>query len=155
MSDVKAIGSLNSASAVSTLVSSSSIKGPSVIAQAANANKSTSSISGLGLLFSNLQQLQANNPDQFKQVLNQIIAQLQQEAQAHGQTADGQFLTSLANKLQNVANGGQFASVQPKIHQHHAGKIYQVGNQPAAPRDAIRAGEAVSRAIRAVDGNGI
>ena len=133
MSDVKAIGSLNSASAATALVSSASTKGPSGIAQAVNANKSTASISGLGLLFSNLEQLQARNPDQFKQVLSQIIAQLQQAAQAQGQTADGQFLTSLANKLQNVANGGQFAAVQPKVHHHRGGKIYQIGNAPATP----------------------
>jgi hypothetical protein len=132
MGDVNAIGSLNSVSAAATLVSSASTKGPSGLAQAATSgNKSTASISGLGLLLSNLEQLQTRNPDQFKQALSQVITQLQQAAQAHGQTADGQFLTSLANKLQNVANGGQFATIQPKIRHHHAGNLYQGGNAPA------------------------
>jgi hypothetical protein len=69
-------------------------------------------ISGPGKLFSELQQLQSQNPTQFKQVTGQIAAQLQ--AAAH-QTTGGQasFLTTLASDFQTASSTGNVAALRP------------------------------------------
>jgi hypothetical protein len=53
-----------------------------------------------------LQQLQTHNPAEFQQVVSQIASQLQSAAKpTQGQQSN--FLSNLATKFQNVANGGQ------------------------------------------------
>jgi hypothetical protein len=101
--------------------------------------QSSASFSPLGSLLSNLQQLQAQNPAQFNQVVTQIAGQLQAAAQQQGQTPAGQFLATLADKFQNIANGGDLSQLQPQHHHHHAHRAY-TGNQT----DSLAAGASVS-----------
>ena len=74
--------------------------------------QSSATISGPGQLLSDLEQLQAQNPAEFKQVVTQIASQLQAAAQQQGQTPQGQFLSKLASEFQNVANGGSLSQLQ-------------------------------------------
>jgi len=90
--------------------------------------RSSASFSPLGSLLSNLQQLQAQNPTQFNQVVTQTAGQLQAAAQRQGQTPAGQFLATLADKFQNIADGGDLSQLQPQHHHHHAHRAY-AGNQ--------------------------
>ena len=65
--------------------------------------------------------MQTQNPAQFQQVVTQIASQLQTAAQQAGsdQTPQGQFLSALAQKFQNVANGGSLSQLQPSQSHHH------------------------------------
>jgi hypothetical protein len=93
-------------------------------------NQISTTISGPGQLFSNLQQLQAQDPAKFQQVVSDIASQLQAASkQAQGPQSD--FLSNLAAKFQNVANGGSLSQLLPGQHQHlhHAHKAYGEGAQ--------------------------
>jgi len=68
-------------------------------------DQSSASISGLGQLFSNLQQLQNQNPNQFVQVIDEVICMLIHEAQQQIGSAS-QYLTSLANSFQQASPAG-------------------------------------------------
>lgn len=73
---------------------------------------SSVSISGLGQLFSALQQLQIQNPSQFSQIVAQVISSLRSEAQQ--QTGDAsQYLTNLANAFQQAAVSCSLPLVYP------------------------------------------
>ncbi|HLJ93761.1 MAG TPA: hypothetical protein VKU02_11285 [Gemmataceae bacterium] len=100
---------------------------------------SSASISGVGQLLGSLQQLQAQNPSQFQQVVAQIANQLQTAAQQQGQTREGQFLSNLASKFENVANGGSLSQLESHHHGHHAHQTYNSNGQSvsaAAPNNA-------------------
>jgi hypothetical protein len=99
-------------------------------------------ISGPGQLYNNLQQLQQKDPDKFKQVVTDIANQLQTAAQQAGQNPAGQFLSNLADKFQNVANGGDLSQLQPHHHHHHAHGTYNQSGQPVpqAPSTTAPAG---------------
>jgi len=60
---------------------------------------------------SKLQQLQQQDPTQFKQVAGQLATSLQQVAQQSGD--DNGFLSQLANGLQQAAQTGQMPTFQP------------------------------------------
>lgn len=90
----------------------------------AGTGQDSASISGPGQLYGNLQKLLAKDPDKFKQVVTQIANQLQSAAQQEGQDPVGQFLSKLADKFQNVANGGDLSRLQPHRHGHHAHQTY-------------------------------
>ena len=80
----------------------------------------SSSISQSGQLFSALQNLQTSDPTKFKQLMTDEAAKLQSAAaQAGSSTSQGQALTSLAQKFQDVANGGSLSELQPVAHHHH------------------------------------
>jgi hypothetical protein len=90
---------------------------------AGGSNQSTVTISPPGQLLSDLQQLQAQNPAQFTQVVSQIAGQLQAAAQ-QTQGPQSSLLSSLAAKFQNVAQGGSLSQLQPQQghhHHHHGG----------------------------------
>jgi hypothetical protein len=76
--------------------------------------QSSASISGLGQLFSNLQQLETQNPTQFTQMVSQIASDLQTASQTQTGTAS-QFLSQLANTLQEAATTGNM----PQLQHHH------------------------------------
>jgi hypothetical protein len=78
----------------------------------------STSISGPGQLFSDLQQLQAQNPAAFQQVTSQIATQLQAAAQ-QTQGPQSDYLSNLAAKFQNISSGGSLSQLQPKHHHHH------------------------------------
>jgi hypothetical protein len=95
----------------------------------------TASLSGPGQLLSALQQLQTQDPSQFSQVVGQIATQVQAAAQQQGQSGAGQFLTSLAGKLQNVATTGDLSQLESHHghHGHHAQGTYNSQGQAVAP----------------------
>ncbi len=70
-------------------------------------------ISGPGQLYGQLQQLQTQNPTQFKQVTGQIASQLET---ASTQSTGGQagFLANLASQFQTAAQTGDATSLQPQ-----------------------------------------
>jgi hypothetical protein len=95
--------------------------------------QSSATISGPGQLLSNLQQLQAQNPAKFQQVVSQIASQLQAAAQ-QTQGAQSTYLSNLAAQFQSVANGGSLSQlVQPQQqhhhHHHHAQQAYSQSGQ--------------------------
>jgi hypothetical protein len=106
------------------------VKGPSSsggatgAAGTSGAGQSTASISGPGQLLSNLQQLQAQNPASFQAVVTQIAGQLQAAAQ-QTQGPQSKFLSDLAARFQNVANGGPLSQLQPHRHHHHHSRAQQ------------------------------
>lgn len=89
----------------------------------------SASISPIGQLLSNLQQLQAQDPTKFQQVVGQIATELQTAAQQQtgnnnsiqqpGQTGTSNFLTQLAASFQSIANGGSLSQLQAQHHGHH------------------------------------
>ena len=93
----------------------------------------TAQISPSAQLMSMLQQLQQQNPGQFKQVVSSIATSLQkkaQQAQSNGDTADASRLNQLAAEFQKSVQTGQLPSVQDLqgaglgAHNHH----WQIGN---------------------------
>ncbi len=93
----------------------------------------TAQISPAAQFMSMLQQIQQQNPDQFKQVAAKIAAGLQkqaQQAQSTGDTTSATQLNQLAADFQNSAKTGQLPPVQDLqaaglgAHNHHR----QIGN---------------------------
>ena len=77
----------------------------------------SASISPMGALMAQLQQMSTSNPSQFQQVTASIAAQLQQAA-GQGGSANG-FLSNLADKFQTASQTGSMAPLEP--HGHHGG----------------------------------
>jgi hypothetical protein len=69
-------------------------------------------ISGPAQLYSQLQQLQSQNPTSFKQVTSEIASQLQ-AASAQATGGEAGFLANLASKFQTAANTGSASPLQP------------------------------------------
>jgi hypothetical protein len=104
---------------------------PSGLPGGASAPGSTSSsaiISGPGQLLSNLQELQTQDPTKFQQVTSQIAGQLQTAAQ-QTQGPQSTFLSNLATKFENVANGGSLSQLQSGHHHHHHHQTQQADSQ--------------------------
>ncbi|HZU38730.1 MAG TPA: hypothetical protein VFA18_22575 [Gemmataceae bacterium] len=89
--------------------------------QAATGDLNLAAISGPGQLYSNLQQLKAQSPAKFQQVVSAIASQLQSAAQQQGSTPTGQYLSQLASQFQNVAQNGDLSQLQLHHHGHHHG----------------------------------
>jgi|SRR5579883_375422 len=84
-------------------------------------------ISGPGQLFSQLQQLQTQDPTKLTQLLTTIASQIQDAAnQSTGNLAT--FLTNLANNFQTAATTGNLSSLLPH-HAHHASQPTGTYNQ--------------------------
>jgi hypothetical protein len=81
--------------------------------------RDSAAISGPGKLLSRLQQLQAQDPAKFKQVMTDISGKLQTAAgQATG--GQGQFLSGLASQFQAAASSGDLSGLRPqRAHGHH------------------------------------
>jgi len=83
------------------------------------------------MFLNELQQLQQQNPTQFKQVLSEVTSQLQQaasQASASGNTTQANNLTNLATTFQNAESGGPLPTAQQLQqaglvghHHHHHG----------------------------------
>lgn len=82
------------------------------------------SLSGQGQFLSKLQALQASNPQKFKTVLTQAANELQAAAKREGNTPRGRALADLAQKFQNVANGGDISQLQPTAPTNRVQKAY-------------------------------
>jgi hypothetical protein len=98
------------------------------IAGGSNAPQASAAISGPGELLSNLQQLQAQDPTKFQQVVSQIAGQLQTAAQ-QTQGPLSSFLSNLGASFQNVASGGNLSQLQPQQQHHHHHHAQQAYNQ--------------------------
>lgn len=120
----------------------------------------SASISPMGQLVSNLQQLQTQDPTKFQQVVGQIATELQTAAQQSGQTGPssstqqpGQagtsnFLTQLAASFKAIANGGSLSQLQAQHHHGHH-QMYDstgqsVSTTPTSPSTTSPAGSANS-----------
>jgi hypothetical protein len=86
--------------------------------QGAGVRQSSATISGPGQLLSDLQQLQAQDPTKFTQVVSDITSQLQAASQ-QAQGPQSNFLSNLSARFQSVASGGSLAQLQPHQHSHH------------------------------------
>ena len=115
----------------SILGNTSGGQGPGSILSKASSSGVSANISSLGQLLTNLQQLQAQNPAQFQQVLNKLVTQLQAAAKQQGQSSSGQPLSNLVQQLQNVANGASLS--QLKAHFHHDHQTYGSNGQSVPP----------------------
>src|SRR5271169_4780165 len=100
------------------------------VSPAATLQDSTSDISPMAQFLSNLQQMQQQNPDQFKQITANISAKLQQaatNAQSQGNSAWANQLNQLASQFQTASTTGQMPAVQSlqqagmSGHHHHGG----------------------------------
>jgi hypothetical protein len=114
----KRLQNVNGSSALTNLAGS---LGASGIAQ------TTAAISAPGQILSDLQQLQAQNPMKFQQVVGQITSQLQTASQK-AQGAQRNILSNLAGQFQNIAAGGSLAQLQPQ-QQHHHSRAHQAYSQ--------------------------
>lgn len=93
----------------------------------------SSNISPFAQLLSELQQLQAQNPTSFTQVVSQISSQLQSAAQQQGPGIQSTVLGNLANQFQNVATTGDLSRLQPHHHAHQGGgATYGSNGQPTS-----------------------
>jgi hypothetical protein len=77
-----------------------------------SSNGDSAQISGLAQLYGQLQQLQSQNPAQFKQVTSEIATQLQ-SASARATGSDASFLANLATKFQTASATGDASSLKP------------------------------------------
>ena len=100
------------------------------VSSAATLQDSTSDISPMAMFLSNLQQMQQQNTDQFKQVTASIANKLQQaakDAQSQGNSAWANELNQLASQFQTASTTGQMPTLQSlqqagmSGHHHHGG----------------------------------
>ena len=117
MSSISSLGSAANAFLLQAQYSSG-ITGAASGSSGAAGNPVSAIISEPGQLFSELQQLQAQDPAKLKQIASQIANQLQAAAQQPGSSGQASFLNKLAGEFQNVANGGDASQLKP--HHHHA-----------------------------------
>jgi hypothetical protein len=87
--------------------------------------QNSASISGLGQLLSNLQQVQTQNPGQFPQLVSQIAGALQSAAAVHTGGAS-QLLINLAGSFEKAATSGAL----PQLHQGTETHSYSKTGQP-------------------------
>jgi hypothetical protein len=120
---------------------SSATTGLTALTGSTSTGSSSATISGPGQLYSELQQLQSQNPTQFKQVVTEIASQLSQAASADGSTGQGNFLSTLAQKFQNVADGGSLSQLAPPSggsgHKH--AKAYADNSQSSSNSSELTA----------------
>ena len=109
MTTISALGSSNSlASLIQTNSTTSSTPTSSTLSTGA---ATQTHVSPLGELMSKLQQLQQQDPTQFKQVAGQLATSLQQASHQSGN--DDGVLSQLANGFQQAAQTGQMPTLQP------------------------------------------
>jgi hypothetical protein len=65
------------------------------------------------VLFSKLQQLQTSDPEKFKEVCSHIADELKSASEEQGDGFGSRMLADLAEKFQNVAEGGDLSQLQP------------------------------------------
>jgi hypothetical protein len=106
------INSVGSSNTLASLIQTNSTTGGSSSSATSSTGAATQThVSPLGELMSKLQQLQQQDPAQFKQVAGQLATSLQQAAQQSGDSNG--FLSQLANGLQQAAQTGQMPTFQP------------------------------------------
>jgi hypothetical protein len=113
---------------VGALVGGNAPGASGAVQQAVSTSGDSAHISGPGQLLGQLQQLQAQDPTKFKQLVSDIASQLQAAAQ---QTTGIQanFLSELAGKFQTAATTGNVSSLLPNHHGHHVHGTYNAQGQ--------------------------
>ena len=130
---MSSINGLGSAVSAFLMPQTQNPTGVGASSNAATIGQVSATISGPGQLFSELQQLQAQDPNKFQQVASQIAGQLQSAAQQQGTGNQADFLNKLAGQFNNVANGGDISQLKPHHHGHHGGhKTYNSSGQAVA-----------------------
>ncbi|MGH7972056.1 MAG: hypothetical protein ACREIC_25365 [Limisphaerales bacterium] len=89
------------------------------------------SISGPGQFFSQLQQLSAQNPADFKQVIAEMAQKLDTEAQQAGNSTDAQRLQSMAGRFEQASQTGDFSSLLPSNSDGSSSTAQAQGTQRA------------------------
>jgi len=91
----------------------------------------TDSVSGIGKLLSNLQDLATSDPAKFKQETADIAARL--KTAADGTTGDeSTYLKGLANQFQQASDTGDPSALAPKHHSNHSHSSSASSNSSAA-----------------------
>ncbi|HEX4809395.1 MAG TPA: hypothetical protein VH325_10720 [Bryobacteraceae bacterium] len=133
-----------------TTGNSSSSGGVSSISQSSDNGQ----LSPLAQLMSTLQQLQQSNPTEYKQVTQQVAANLQsagQTAQADGNSAAANQLNQLATDFTTASQSGQMPDLQNLAqaaggHHHHHGGSGASSNSSATSSSSSDASTSTSRA---------
>jgi hypothetical protein len=122
--NAQALSALQTLQALSSLNSSNGVSSATGI----GLTQTSASISGLGQLFSNLQQLETQNPTLFKQMASQVASELQSAAQQQTGSTN-QFLSNLVSTLQASATTDSLLQMQ---HHHHTqeAQSYNSSGQP-------------------------
>lgn len=150
-----AIGSNAASSLISLLEQANQTQGVSQLASAATGLGGSSSspsvggvgqdsatVSGPGQIFSQLQQLQSQDPTEFKQVVSTIASQLQTAAsQTTGNQS--QFLSTLASNFNTAATTGNLASLEPHHRGHEGHGTYNQAGQ-VTPTSSSTTGSSTS-----------
>jgi hypothetical protein len=102
--------------------------GSATVQQTGSVPGDSAQISGPGQLFSQLQQLQQQDPTKFQQLVSTIANQLQSASQ-QSTGIQANFLSELASKFQTAATTGNLTALQPSHHGHHAHGTYNAQGQ--------------------------
>ena len=73
----------------------------------------STSVSGPGKLFSELEQLSKSNPTEFKQITASISQQLNSAANSATNSGQASFLKQLATSFENASQSGNFSDLLP------------------------------------------
>lgn len=126
-----AMSALNS---IGGKTSTSSTSGSTALPQDASPQ-----LSPFAQLLNTLQEVQQNNPSEYKQVTQQIAANLQsasQTAQANGNTAQAQSLNTIANDFTNASTQDQLPNISDLAQAmgggHHHHHHYSQGSSSSA-----------------------
>jgi hypothetical protein len=133
------IGPVSNSNSLATLLQLNSTTGAGTASPTTSTGAAAQTqVSPLGELMSKLQQLQQQDPAQFKQVAGQLATSLQQAAQQSGNGNSG-FLSQLASGLQQAAQTGEMPTLQPPnatsnqsasgqaVHHHGSGHHHHSG----------------------------
>ena len=91
----------------------------------------STAISGPGQFFSQLQQMSTQNPAEFKQVMAQMAQKADSEAQTLGTSPQAQQLETMAGRVEQAAQTGDFASLLPQNASATNGAAQAPGTQAA------------------------
>jgi HSP90 family molecular chaperone len=98
----------------------------------------SATVSGPGQFFSQLQQLQSQDPTEFKQIASTIASQLQTAAsQTTGNQS--QFLSTLATNFNTAATTGNLTSLEPHHRSHEGHGTYNQAGQVTPTSSATTA----------------
>jgi hypothetical protein len=128
MSTVSGISSGSSSEAILQILEALATQLASGIGSVGSSSSQLSdsaTVSGPGQLISELESLKSSDPTKFKQLLTNAANQLESAAKQAGlSTSQGQFLSSLATKFQDVANGGDISQLFPAAPSGQAQQAY-------------------------------
>ncbi len=91
----------------------------------------STTVSKVGQLYSELQQLQTQDPSKFQQVTAQIASQLHAASQ-QVTGSESHFLSNLSDKFQTASTTGSLASLLTPPHNHPEGTYNSLGQISAA-----------------------